>query len=267
MILADTLGIFADAAFSNPSEAGTIGAWIGIYAFAFQIYFDFSGYTDMALGCATLLGYDLPENFRQPYAAWSVTDFWRRWHITLSTWLRDYLYIPLGGSRSPGLGVYRNLMITMLLGGLWHGAAWNFLIWGGLQGALLCLERAFNIRGHEASFHSLSPSRRTLIRCAVFNLIVFTWIPFRSPSVDGALSLIAAMFNAYGAGQLVAGHIMALGIVAWAWVWQVRDNDKDLRAGLFAIPTAMKYALYGLTLMSIAVFSSQGSVPFIYFQF
>ncbi len=122
-------------------------AWLGVYAFAFQIFFDFSGYTDIALGCAKLLGYQLPENFRRPYAATSITDFWRRWHMSLSTWLRDYLYVSLGGNRmKTKLGVYRNLMLTMLLGGLWHGAAWTFVFWGFLHGLYLSIERALGLR-------------------------------------------------------------------------------------------------------------------------
>ena len=268
VVLADTLAAFVDAAFSNPAEVGTIGAWVGVYAFAFQIYFDFSGYTDVALGSAALLGYDLPRNFRQPYAAWCITDFWRRWHISLSTWLRDYLYISLGGSRTRSrIGVYRNLMVTMLLGGLWHGAAWNFVIWGGLHGALLCIERALKIRSREQEFDRMSAWKRSMIRFTAFNVIVLTWIPFRASSVESALSLLTTMFALSAGTKFVAGHIVVICVVMWGWAWQLIDNDDDLRARLLGLPVLFKYACYGATLVLISVFSSQGSIPFIYFQF
>src|SRR5205085_3050334 len=127
----------------------------GLYCFSIQIYADFSGYTDIARGLARLMGFELIENFNQPYFASNITDFWRRWHISLSTWLRDYLYIPLGGNRHGRLQTYRNLMVTMLLGGLWHGASWNFVIWGGFHGALLSIERALSVSG--ADHRSLWP--------------------------------------------------------------------------------------------------------------
>ena len=144
MAFADQFAKVANAYFQNVSgNPGWLAAWSGVVAFGMQIYFDFSGYTDMAIGIAKLLGFHFPVNFRQPYLASSITDFWRRWHISLSTWLRDYLYISLGGNRRGRWMTYRNLMLTMLLGGLWHGASWNFVIWGGYHGALLSLERVF----------------------------------------------------------------------------------------------------------------------------
>ena len=144
MAFADQFAKVANDYFKNVSgNPGMLTAWSGVVAFGMQIYFDFSGYTDMAIGMAKLLGFHFPVNFRRPYLASSITDFWRRWHISLSTWLRDYLYIPLGGNRHGRWMTYRNLMITMLLGGLWHGASWNFVIWGGYHGALLSVERVF----------------------------------------------------------------------------------------------------------------------------
>ena len=144
MIMADQFAQIANAYFSDVSKhPGMLSAWSGVIAFGIQIYFDFSGYTDMAIGMAKLLGFHFPVNFRRPYLASSITDFWHRWHISLSRWLRDYLYIPLGGNRDGRLKTYRNLMLTMLLGGLWHGASWNFVAWGGYHGALLSIERMF----------------------------------------------------------------------------------------------------------------------------
>jgi len=146
MAFADQFAAVANAYFGDlAANPGRLTAWCGVFAFGMQIYFDFSGYTDMAIGMAKLLGFHFPVNFRRPYLARSITDFWHRWHISLSTWLRDYLYIPLGGNRHGRWMTYRNLMLTMLLGGMWHGASWNFLIWGGYHGALLSVERA--IRG------------------------------------------------------------------------------------------------------------------------
>ncbi|MEZ6120861.1 MAG: MBOAT family O-acyltransferase [Pirellulaceae bacterium] len=140
-VLADNLTPFTEAVFGNPEQATGFSIVVGIYAAAFQIYGDFAGYSRIAIGVSKLLGIDLMANFDRPYLAISPSDFWKRWHISLSTWLRDYLYIPLGGNRGGSLQVYRNLMITMLLGGLWHGAAWNFIAWGGFHGAILCLWR------------------------------------------------------------------------------------------------------------------------------
>ena len=140
MVLADQMSRVADAYFGHlPDHPGLVAAWSGVFAFAMQIFFDFSGYTDMAIGMALLLGFHFPVNFRRPYLAFSITDFWHRWHMSLSKWLRDYLYIPLGGNRGGTLGTYRNLMLTMLLGGLWHGANWTFIVWGALQGAAVAV--------------------------------------------------------------------------------------------------------------------------------
>ncbi|MEZ6084552.1 MAG: MBOAT family O-acyltransferase [Phycisphaerae bacterium] len=149
MVIADSAAVYADIAFNDPS--GNVGALLGVYFFAIQIYGDFAGYTDIARGVARLMGFDLCLNFRQPYLSSSITEFWRRWHISLSSWLRDYLYISFGGNRRGPWKTYRNLMLVMLLGGLWHGASWNFVIWGGLYGTYLavgaaCLLRAVGIR-------------------------------------------------------------------------------------------------------------------------
>ena len=163
---------------------------VATYAFAFQIYCDFSGYSDIAIGAAKVLGYDLMENFNLPYFSKSVTEFWRRWHISLSGWLRDYLYISLGGNRKGILFTYRNLLITMLLGGLWHGASWNFVIWGFLNGLYLSLEKALklNFNSNNRFFNLI----RTFI---TFNLISFTWIFFRSRNFDQSLFIIKNIFN------------------------------------------------------------------------
>lgn len=221
VVFADGIAPLANAAFDHPGACGTAHVWLGVYAFAFQIFFDFSGYTDIALGSAKLLGFQLPENFSHPYAATSLTDFWRRWHITLSSWLRDYLYIPLGGNRmKTRWGVYRNLMITMLLGGLWHGAAWTFVFWGGLHGICLSVERALGIgrRSEAKPGRAWAQALRALL---VFHLLLFSWIPFRSRSVAQMREVFAALFSSRPGPELLNGEITAAVLILGAWLWQL----------------------------------------------
>ncbi|MEO8877618.1 MAG: MBOAT family O-acyltransferase, partial [Polyangiaceae bacterium] len=162
--------------FDNPERYSSVEVVIAVYAYAMKIYADFSGYTDIAIGSAQLFGYELPENFDAPYISKDLQEFWRRWHISLSTWLRDYLYIPLGGSRGGSWLTYRNLMITMLLGGLWHGASWNFVIWGALHGVALAGTRMWQRAGHQVK---LPP---VLALFLTFNYVCFAWIFFRAPT-------------------------------------------------------------------------------------
>ena len=171
---------------------------IGAYAFAWQIYGDFSGYSDIARGSAQLLGFHFMVNFRQPYLATSIQDFWRRWHISLSTWLRDYLYIPLGGNRHGERKTYRNLLLTMLLGGLWHGANWTFVVWGGIHGSMLAVERWFRTQlglSHRVPDATERPSllsaRAWLQRIVVFHVVCFAWVFFRATTITGAVRMLA----------------------------------------------------------------------------
>ncbi|MEP6535111.1 MAG: MBOAT family protein, partial [Bryobacteraceae bacterium] len=171
VVLADRFGAVANSYFGDiAAHPGALAAWSGALAFAFQIFFDFSAYTDIAIGCAALFGFHFPENFNDPYFATSITDFWRRWHMSLSSWLRDYLYIPLGGNRHGDWATYRNIMITMLLGGLWHGASWKFMVWGGYQGMLLSLERVSRIRAG----------------IFTFGLVCVGWVFFRADTMADA---------------------------------------------------------------------------------
>ncbi len=178
--LADNFAPIVDRYFTGvQSHPGGVTAWGAMFAFALQIFFDFSGYTDIAIGCALLLGFHFPINFRRPYLAVSITDFWRRWHISLSSWLRDYLYIPLGGNRKGRLKTYRNLLITMLLGGLWHGANWTFIAWGAYHGLLLAIERMFGVgRNADRSRLILVLPRIVL----TFGLVCIGWVFFRAQS-------------------------------------------------------------------------------------
>lgn len=198
-VLADTIAALPDEVFRSPASVSSGFAWIGVIAYALQIYFDFSGYTDIALGSAQLLGFRLVENFRMPYLASSFSDFWRRWHISLSSWLRDYLYIPLGGNRSGTWNTYFNLIVTMLLGGLWHGASWNFVVWGGFHGWLLAWERACNFRFLSSSPAVGTPRRDSILRGVYRIFVVFSvvlvWVFFRSPSWEVTVQVFRKLFS------------------------------------------------------------------------
>src|SRR5579862_6953313 len=178
-VIADNCALLANAAFSGNFGTPNLAVLaVGSYAFAWQIYGDFSGYSDIARGSAQLLGFHFMVNFRQPYLATSLQDFWRRWHISLSTWLRDYLYIPLGGSAEPGYKTYRNLLFTILLGGLWHGANWTFVLWGAIHGVGLAVERALGF--------ARNVTRLWWRRILVFHFVCLGWILFRAPSISAA---------------------------------------------------------------------------------
>ena len=200
VVLADGVAVYATPVFNAATGAVDLSffeAWLGVLAYTFQIYFDFSGYSDMAIGLGCMFGISLPLNFHSPYKAASIIDFWRRWHITLSRFLRDYLYIPLGGNRAGRLHRYRNLMLTMLLGGLWHGAAWTFLIWGGLHGLYLVIYHGWRrVRGGlEFPVRGLE---RILGLLLTFGAVVFAWVFFRADTFSGALSMLHSMSGLNG---------------------------------------------------------------------
>ncbi|MEP7354311.1 MAG: MBOAT family O-acyltransferase [Acidobacteriota bacterium] len=268
MAFADQFAAIADSYFTNPSaHPGMHSAWSGTFAFAMQIFFDFSGYTDTAIGMALILGFHFPVNFRRPYLAYSITEFWHRWHISLSKWLRDYLYIPLGGNRGGALATYRNLMLTMLLGGLWHGASWNFVIWGGYHGGLLSLERmAGRHRFLETPRAWLYPFRAVL----TFVLVCVGWVFFRASTLPNSLFVIRQMFSgAHSTGDSVitiplwmlyfVGIALLVALVEEKWEWMER-----LSSGPAWAYVAMMLAL----LISIELIGvTEKAVPFVYFQF
>ena len=193
LIIADSFAVWADAIF-NAADAGkpltTFEAWAGALAYTIQIYFDFSGYSDMAIGVSTMLGVPLPVNFASPYKSLNIVDFWRRWHITLSKWLRDYIYIPLGGNRCSPFRRYFNAFITMVIGGIWHGANWTFILWGAMHGTLQMIYQLW--AANPANKNRINPNVAILI---TFFAIVMTWIPFRANTWNGAMSVFAACFN------------------------------------------------------------------------
>ncbi len=265
VLVADSVAVAADQAFDGALPGFRL-AWLGALAYTLQIYFDFSGYSDMAVGLGRMFGFELPQNFDSPYRATSVTDFWRRWHISLSTWLRDYLYIPLGGNRRGPLRTYANLLATMLLGGLWHGASWNFVVWGGYHGALLALERRF-AGGRPGRAPSLPG--RLVRRGATFVAVLVGWVFFRSADLPRALGFLRALVTPGGGegdlGLLVERHPSALAMLAAglaiAWLapntWQWRPPLRPAWA-----------AACGLLLVAtVCVCLSQSYSPFLYFQF
>ena len=263
-----------DEVFANPSAHSAPEILFATYGYAGQIYADFSGYTDIAIGCALLLGFTFPDNFDRPYSARSITEFWRRWHMTLSRWLRDYLYIPLGGNRQGRGKTYRNLMLTMLLGGLWHGAAWTFVIWGGLHGAWLCLERWLaerrEARGARAPRH-LAPvepwwleTRRWLV---TFHVVCLGWIFFRSESLDTATTMLARLITAWGPAPLVTPPLVAVIVGVVAVQFMPRDIGATIQERFSALPPVGQGVTLAMALVAIDALGPPGIAPFIYFQF
>lgn len=200
VVLADSLALYVDPAFSSSADIGFIQSWVGALAYTFQLYFDFSGYSDMALGIARMFGIRLPINFNSPYKSQSIIEFWRRWHITLSTFLRDYLYFSLGGNRGGKIRKHFNLMMTMLLGGLWHGAGWTFVVWGGLHGLYLILNHFFRAMLETVGFTMKADNYivKVLSRFITFIAVVIGWVFFRAVDFDQALHLLEGMFGING---------------------------------------------------------------------
>ena len=264
VLLANPCGKIADLAFEAGSLA-PLDAWYGVVAYAFQIYFDFSGYSDMAIGLGLMTGFVFPKNFDSPYKSQSITEFWHRWHISLSTWLRDYLYLPLGGNRKGRTRTYVNLFIVMLLGGLWHGAAWNFVVWGALHGALLAFER---LRGKAALYGSLAAPVRVAL---TFTIVLVTWVFFRASNLPHAFRYLGDMFalntpqEAAGilAGIVYAPYYLGTFLLAGMIVWgapQTWDWTRTLTG-----PKAA--AILALLVISAMALTTQAYNPFIYFIF
>lgn len=264
ILLANTAGQIADTVFATESPV-IIDAWYGVTAYAFQIYFDFSAYSDMAVGLGRMFGFEFLRNFNAPYHAQSITDFWRRWHISLSTFLRDYLYIPLGGNQKGSVRTYINLALVMLLGGLWHGASWVFVIWGAYHGFLLAFERW---RGKKSVYEKLPKLLQTGI---TFVLVLFSWVLFRCPTLEYALDYFGAMSgmissspNAYliAAELYTQGNIALMLLCAGFTFQSVQAHDWVEQLSPFKMAL-----LILLFVLSIMVMMAQTFNPFLYFQF
>src|SRR5579885_3008578 len=228
-----------DDVFAAPNRHSSLEVLMGVYGYAVQIFADFCGYTNIAIGVALLLGFEFPQNFASPYTAVSLQDFWRRWHMTLSRWLRDYLYIPLGGNRKGRLLTYRNLMLTMLLGGLWHGAAWTFVIWGGIHGLGLSIERATGWRPH-------TRAQQWLGRVLTFHVVCFGWIFFRADSFGTARAVIVRLFTAWGQPSPLVTTSVVLAILVGIVGQYVRPSAvSSLLHGFRRLPVLAQSACVG----------------------
>jgi D-alanyl-lipoteichoic acid acyltransferase DltB (MBOAT superfamily) len=250
--------------FDNPERYSSVEVLFGVYAYAIQIYCDFSGYTDVALGSAALFGYELPQNFNAPYVAHNVQEFWRRWHMSLSTWLRDYLYVPLGGNRGGTAKTYRNLMLTMLLGGLWHGASWNFVVWGGLHGLGLVATQAWGKRfGTEPS----RGFRRVLATLVTFHFVCLCWIFFRAKTLPLALLLIERIREATWGTNNLSARVLA--ILALGAVTHFIPNDLLERAKerFSRSPAVVQGILLVVAAYALHFAAGAKAEPFVYGQF
>ncbi|MGK0157617.1 MAG: alginate O-acetyltransferase complex protein AlgI [Neolewinella sp.] len=264
IMLANPCGKVADTVF-DAGSAGVMESWHGVVAYAMQIYFDFSAYSDMAIGLGLMIGFVFPKNFDSPYKSQSITEFWRRWHISLSSWLRDYLYVPLGGNRKGEARTYVNLATVMLFGGLWHGSSWNFVIWGAIHGGWLAAERAM---GKDSFYAKMPRVMRVLI---TFVIVLFAWVFFRSPDLSSSMTYIASMF---GLADVQSGAPM-LDLVIWQ-PYYIISFLAALGVAFFAPQswdwtrtlTPCKAVLVALGLwVSITFLFTQSYNPFIYFLF
>ena len=291
VVLADSmLSGTANTVFNSKDALNMLDAWIGVLAFSGQIFFDFAGYSSCAIGVAACLGFILPHNFLYPYAAIGFSDFWRRWHITLSAWLRDYLYIPLGGNQKGKARTYINLMITMLLGGLWHGANWTFVVWGALHGFYLWIEKMFQdmrnnslktelVQGHKPvvivngfmapRFLKKVQSSNFLLALLTFFMVNVTWVFFRSPDFTSAWRMLTSMFSIVPNGKVLIStmsiikvSVIIIGMVAFHW--KMRNTH------VLTVADKMQWWLLGLVwsvILLLLILSQESSSSFIYFQF
>ncbi|MGH0037952.1 MAG: MBOAT family O-acyltransferase [Myxococcota bacterium] len=274
VVIADRVAAYVEAVFGNVEFHNATSVLLATYLFAFQLYCDFSGYSDMAIGSAKILGFDLMENFRRPYFSTTTGEFWRRWHISLSTWLRDYLYLGLGNPKRTVSRTYINLFLTMLLGGLWHGASWNFVIWGAFWGSLLALSRA-TIQWRDRLYRGVGvPNRvRDLWRMfVVFHLGCISWVFFRAETLDDSMHMYRTLFGSIDNWQMPFIHPLALvsgglgiALLLLVQVWQERVGS--VRASLARGPLVLQWgALYAL-MFWILLLGVEGGDQFIYFQF
>ena len=267
VVLADSfLAAASEMVFDGNRIPGVLDSWVATLAFSGQIFCDFAGYSTTAIGAALCLGFAMPDNFRFPYAAIGFSDFWRRWHITLSSWLRDYLYIPLGGNRHGEARTYLALMVTMLLGGLWHGASWTFVVWGGLHGLYLSVERLLRSR---FSGYRPGPVMLVLFGLLTYALVNVTWVFFRATSFGKAWQVLGGMFGANSDAKpilptvhLVMVTLIVSGIVCAHWLMR----NRTLESVVSRTPAMLLAAIWALMLFAIVIAQGEGNA-FIYFQF
>ncbi len=286
LLIADQLATLVDPVFADPAHYTSRDLWLAMFCYGGQIYCDFSGYTDMAIASARMLGFDLMENFANPYLATSLVDFWRRWHISLSTWLRDYLYIPLGGSRFGKWLTYRNLMITMLLGGLWHGASWTFVIWGAIHGLALAINKAFSSRSGTQRLTNVLPRSMRTVACWALTLLVvhIAWVPFRcQPVTPAGASEPEPTVAALQRATYFVEHLFVPAepanptwlmnkvplVFALVVMFGLQLYDEGRRRGWPALrlPAPVAGVSYAMWILALLILSPENTSPFIYFQF
>jgi D-alanyl-lipoteichoic acid acyltransferase DltB (MBOAT superfamily) len=263
--IADPLASIVDGAFANPAIWGSGDLLLAVAAFALQIYCDFAGYTDIARGTSRMLGIELMENFNHPYFASDITTFWHRWHISLSTWLRDYVYIPLGGNRGTRLFTYRNIMITMLLGGMWHGAAWTFVVWGGIHGVALVAHKWFT-KGRPPE-HTATRAGRLLGWSTCTALVLFAWIFFRAETFGIAYQMIVGIGALRGGPPEAAALAKFIAIFALLLLIDVPQYRRGTHTAIIEWHWLPRGLVYAALIFLILLLAPEDDVPFIYFQF
>jgi D-alanyl-lipoteichoic acid acyltransferase DltB (MBOAT superfamily) len=272
LCVADSLAIVVDSRFAHPDEFGALALMIAIIFFSFQIYGDFAGYSCIAIGLGKIMGYDLGINFNKPYFACSFSEFWQRWHISLSSWLRDYLYIPLGGNRKGKIRTFLNLLITMFIGGLWHGANWTFVIWGLLHGLYLILQRLCEFLFLKLSFEkpSLGKSINSAKILLIFSLVTYAWVFFRSESISDALLISRKIFYLeqpfYKLTTQFTFTLKGFILIAIVVIFELLSQHTKITTTYFSIKS-FRYASILLMLWSISLFGTFRGSTFIYFQF
>lgn len=272
-IISDYISInFVERVFENPTLYSGVENLMGVYGYALQIYCDFSGYSDMAIGLALLLGFHFNQNFDSPYKSASITEFWRRWHISLSSWLRDYLYISLGGNRKGRFRQYLNLIITMFLGGLWHGASWNFVLWGMLHGVALSLHKGWqSLTGHGRGYRS-SGFRRLFGVLFTFHFVCFCWIFFRHAELTPALDMLKQIFTVFRPQlflQLIEGYPAVFSLMALGYLLHFLPDswERACTHAVVRLPLLGKALLLVVVVYLVVQMKSAEIQPFIYFQF
>ncbi len=270
--IADSLAPFVDQCWAEPMAFTSINLWIAVVFYSFQIYCDFSGYSDIAIGSARILGFRFPENFRTPYFSQNFSEFWTRWHISLSSWLRDYLYIPLGGNRDGVVKTYRNLMLTMLLGGLWHGANWTFVFWGFLHGMYLVVQRLWGKTfGKIMDLLHFPKALKTGVNIAlVYAFTCLAWVFFRSPDFSIATDVLTNMlsFEGFNFVSVMNKFMVMKGVLLIAMLLAVEVTDLKIQwGGVVQRSPVFRVASFAVLLWLISFFGTFGSNAFIYFQF
>lgn len=283
VVIADRLAILVNQVYANPMEYGGLSLMIATIFFAFQIYCDFAGYSNIAIGAAEVMGFQLMKNFARPYLANSISNFWQRWHISLSTWFRDYVYISLGGNRVNPLRWRWNILVTFLLSGIWHGANWTFIVWGGLHGFYYLFAEAFRpLREKMIKITGLvrySAARRVIQTLITFSLVCFAWIFFRADNLGDAGYIISHLFSDWnrplnfgtqGAdilGLTILEFIFAVGLIVFLMVMDCVEEKQSFRAMIARMPATMRWIIYATVVLAIMNFGVPIMIPFIYFQF